>query len=79
MSGDWHGAREATTILIMEHLHDRDPAAASSPSGAEKLLQALELMDVGLRLKRAALARQHPHATVAELEQRFREWLLDDD
>lgn len=66
-------------ILRMEHEHDRELAAVPSPSGAEKLLQALELMEVGLRLKRAALARQHPHATVAELEQRFREWLLDDD
>lgn len=54
-------------------------ASVPLPSSAEKLLQALELMDVGLRLKRAALARQHPHATAAELEQRFREWLLGDD
>jgi len=64
-------------IRIVEH--DRELVSALSPSGAEKLLQALELMDVGLRLKRAALARQHPHASRAELEQLYRQWLLDDD
>jgi hypothetical protein len=54
-------------------------APVPSPSGAEKLLQALEMMDVGLGLKRAALLRQHPHATPTELEQLYRQWLLADD
>ena len=63
----------------MEREYDHELASVPAPSSAEKLLQALELMDVGLRLKRAALVRQHPHATAAELEQLFREWLLDDD
>jgi hypothetical protein len=63
----------------VEQEYDHELASVPPPSSAEKLLQALELMDVGLRLKRAALTRQHPHATAAELEQLFREWLLDDD
>jgi hypothetical protein len=63
----------------VEHEHDIQLASVPSPSGAEKLLQALELMDIGLRLKRAALIRQHPHASEAELEQLYRQWLLDDD
>jgi hypothetical protein len=63
----------------VEHAHDRDLAAVPTPTAAEKLMQALELMDVGLRLKRAALARQHPDSSEAELEQLFRQWLLDDD
>jgi hypothetical protein len=59
--------------------HEQDRELASVPSSAEKLLQALELMDVGLQLKRAALVRQHPHASPAELDQLFQQWLLADD
>jgi len=63
----------------VDHAHGRTLASEPSPSAAEKLLQALELMAVGLRLKRAALTRQHPGASDAELDRLFREWLLVDD
>lgn len=62
----------------MEHARAPEPAALE-PDGPQKLLQALELMEVGLKLKRAALVRQHPDASDAELERLFRRWLLHDD
>ena len=71
--------RDATKISVVEHEHDVELAPIPLPTGAEKLLQALELMDVGLRLKRAALTRQYPHASQVELERLYRQWLLDDD
>ena len=56
--------------------HDIEVSRGASPS--EKLAQALELMDTGLRLKRAALQRAHPDASEREIDEAFERWLLDD-
>jgi Rv0078B-related antitoxin len=45
---------------------------------AQKLAQALELMETGFGLKRAGLRAANPEATEAEIEQAFVRWLLDD-
>jgi hypothetical protein len=57
--------------------NDLDVARAASP--AEKLAQAIELMEAGLRLKRAALRRALPHASESEIEAAFERWLFADE
>jgi len=56
--------------------HDREQARRLSP--AEKLVQALEVMRAGIRLKRSTLRRQFPEADQAEVDRRLAEWLSSD-
>lgn len=56
--------------------HDREQAHRLNP--AEKLVQALEVMRAGIRLKRSALRRQFPEADQAEVDRRLAEWLSSD-
>lgn len=56
--------------------HDRAEALRLKP--AEKLMQALEVMRTGIRLKRSALHRQFPKADEAEIDRRLAEWLRSD-
>lgn len=58
-------------------LHDIQVSQETAP--ADKLAQALELMDTGLRLKRAALRAAHPGASDREIDAIFERWLLDDE
>jgi hypothetical protein len=46
---------------------------------AAKLAQALEMMRVGIRLKRSALRRQYPNADETEIDRRLVAWLSRDD
>lgn len=48
-------------------------------SPSEKLVQALELAEVGIRLKRASLRHAAPNATEEEIEAALERWLLSDD
>ena len=48
-------------------------------SESERLRAALQLMATGFRLKRASLRRQHPDATLEELEAMFQAWVLEGD
>jgi len=57
--------------------HDREQALRLSP--AAKLVQALEVMRAGIRLKRSTLRRQFPEADESEIERRLAEWLRSDD
>jgi hypothetical protein len=57
--------------------HDIHVAREATPG--EKLRQALELMDAGLRLKRDLLKRARPSASEAEHQAIFEEWLLSGD
>jgi len=42
---------------------------------AEKLRQALELFEVGVRLMRQNLVRSHPEATPREIDEMLTRWL----
>jgi hypothetical protein len=55
---------------------DRELARRVSP--AEKLAQALEMMTVGIRLKRSALYRQFPTASDTEVATMLAAWLMQD-
>lgn len=50
---------------------DADQARAT----AERLRQALDMMDAGISMKRAQLRRQYPDASEEENERRLRDWL----
>lgn len=52
---------------------DLEDARNTSPS--EKARQALELMDLGIRLKQAALRSRHPDASDSEIEALLQAWL----
>jgi len=56
--------------------NDREQALQINP--AEKLMQALEMMRAGIRLKRSTLHRQFPEADEAEIDNRLAEWLRSD-
>lgn len=57
--------------------HDIETARSETP--ATKLLQALELMDAGFRLKRTALRTRYPLLSEEEIQRLFQEWLFSDE
>ena len=56
---------------------DIETSRASSPQ--EKLEQAFELMETGIRLKRAALRQALPTLSEAEVDEALERWLFADD
>ncbi len=62
----------------VDPLTQHDIALSQQVPPAAKLAQALELMETGIRLKRAALRVLHPEATAGEIDQALERWLLDD-
>jgi len=61
--------------LLLEN--DIETSRAASPE--EKLAQAVELMETGIRLKRAALRHALPEATELEIDGALERWLIADD
>jgi hypothetical protein len=57
-------------------LSDLEISRKTSPG--EKLAQALEMMETGIRLKRAALRNARPEASEAEIEKALENWLVAD-
>jgi hypothetical protein len=70
---EWYSS--ATVDPLVEH----DIRVAGEEPPGEKLRQALELMEAGLRLKRDLLKRARPDASEAERQAAFEEWLLSGD
>jgi hypothetical protein len=62
----------------MDPLIEDDIATSGRTSPAEKLAQAIDVMETGFRLKRAALRAATPEATEPEIDAAFERWLLDD-
>jgi hypothetical protein len=56
---------------------DLERARRATPS--ERLRQALQLMEDGIRLKRAALRTRFPRASDADLDARLERWLRRED
>jgi hypothetical protein len=52
-----------------------DIAEARRTPPAEKLLQALDMMAMGIELQRANLRRRHPDESDAEIQARLQCWL----
>ena len=50
--------------------------ARSTGTPADKFRAALDLYDVGLKLKYQNLRRSQPHASEAEIQEQFRRWLF---
>jgi len=71
-----HSARGKLQTMDALDAHDRVDARRLSP--AEKLLQALEVMRAGIRLKRSTLRRQFPEADEDDVDLRLAEWLRSD-
>ena len=65
--------------MLLDPLTQSDIDLSRNLSPAEKLAQALELMQVGIRLKRAALRAKFLHASSEEIEARVEQWLLSDE
>jgi hypothetical protein len=63
----------------MDLLRRDDIERARRTPPAEKALQAIEFMRVGIELRRAGIRARRPEATEAEVEQELRRWLLRDD
>lgn len=55
-----------------------DIEISRSDSPGEKLAQALEIFETGIRLKRAALKKACPDASEAEIERYIEQWLTAD-
>jgi len=57
--------------------HDIELNRTTDPS--EKLVQALEMMATGIRLKRAALRVARPHVPDTEIDAELERWLFAND
>jgi Rv0078B-related antitoxin len=62
----------------MDPLRQDDLARARTTPVEERARQALEMMDLGIRLQRASLRARFPEANEAEIERRLRQWLARD-
>ena len=60
----------------MDPLRRDDIERARRTPPSEKARQALELMRVGIELRRAGIRSRYPLATEAEIDQALREWLI---
>lgn len=56
-----------------------DIERARHTSMEERVRQAREVMEVGIRLQRAAIRARFPHATEEDAERRLRLWLARDE
>jgi hypothetical protein len=63
----------------MDALRENDIEIARTASAEEKLRQALQMADTGIRLKRAGLRVRHPLATPEQIEELVQQWLESDD
>jgi hypothetical protein len=59
----------------VDRLRQDDIERARRKPLAQRLREALDTMQTGIDLKRAALHRQHPEDSDADIEARLREWL----
>ena len=66
-------------VRLVDALRQDDLLTARETVPAEKLRQAVDMMQAGLKLQREKLRRQLPNATSEELEQAFEAWLLERD
>jgi hypothetical protein len=62
----------------MDALTADDVQTSKQTPPAEKLAQALEMADAGVRLKRAALRQASPGLTEQEVDAALEQWLLAD-
>jgi hypothetical protein len=63
----------------VDALNRSDLELDAKTTQGQKLVEALELMSVGMRLERQRLRQKHPEATDQQLEELFLAWLLEHD
>ncbi|MCC6873346.1 MAG: hypothetical protein IT378_03475 [Sandaracinaceae bacterium] len=63
----------------MDPLREDDVRQMRETPPAEEARQALEMMQTGIRLKRAALRARHPSASDEQIEAKLQAWLDTDD
>jgi len=63
----------------VDPLRANDLEIARNTPPEVKLAQALDLMETGIRLKRAALRQANPSMTDADLDEALERWLMRDD
>ena len=63
----------------MDRLLQDDIETSRATSPEQKLAQAIELMETGIRLKRAALRRALPEASETEIDEALERWLTSDE
>lgn len=65
-------------MTLVSPLAAHDLAISRDTPPAEKLAQTLELMSVGIRLRRAVLEQARPEATEVEISEALEVWLSAD-
>lgn len=65
--------------LLMDLLRRDDLERARRTAPSEKLVQAVELMTLGIELRRAGIRARKPSASEAEVEEELRRWLEQRD
>ena len=63
----------------MDALRENDIEIARTTPPEEKLRQVLQLVETGMRLKRAGLRARHPSASPEQIEEMLQRWLESDD
>ena len=66
------------TGVLSDPLRENDVEVSRAQAPAQKLAQALDMMEAGLRLKRAALAHSHQQASAQQLDELMKRWLCSD-
>ena len=64
--------------ILSDPLVEDDLRSNQATPPATKLAQALEMMEMGIRLKRAALVHTEKHATQEQLDEMMNRWLCAD-
>lgn len=68
----------AIISVAMNSLRQHDQEISRQTTPGKKLRQTLELMETGIRLKRAALRNAQPKASETEIDQALERWLIAD-
>jgi len=63
----------------VDAIRDDDVDRARRTSPGEKVSQALEMMRLGIELKRATFTRLHPGSSAEQIEAMVQAWLEADD
>ena len=66
---------EGFTFPLVDPLRRDDLERARRDAPSKKLVQAVELMSLGIELRRAGIRARRPTATEAEIEEELRRWL----
>lgn len=77
--GTWEAHEAACYADLVDALLKSSIELAAAKSPGEKLAEALELMEWGIRMQQARLRERNPRASDEEIDRELTAWLCRDD